>query len=393
MNLLERIKGLSETLYPRIVEIRRHLHKYPELSYQEFETSAYLSKILEDEGIPCKTGIVETGFVSEIQGNGPGKVIALRADMDALPILEENDVEYKSKKDGQMHACGHDVHSASLIGTALIMKKLERDFPGKVKFVFQPGEEKAPGGARLMLDEGLFGDEEPELMIAQHVYPPMYTGSIGFKEGIYMASSDEVYITVRGKGGHAAMPHQTTDSVLIASHIVVALQQIVSRQAEASTPTVLSFGRMIADGAMNVIPSEVRIEGTFRTMNEEWRQAAHKRMATMAQSVAESMGASCEFKIVQGYPALVNDPEITRKSKAFAREYLGLESVEDIDLRMTAEDFAFFAQKYPSVLYRLGIRGRDKPLRDIHTPRFDIEEEALKTGMGTMAWIAVSHLI
>ena len=255
-----------------------------------------------------------------------------------------------------MHACGHDVHAASLIGTALILKKISNHFSGKVKLVFQPGEEKAPGGARLMIKDNLFGDEEPELMIAQHVYPSMYAGMTGFREGLYMASSDEIYITVKGKGGHAAMPHHTTDSVLITSHILVALQQIVSRHAEASTPTVLSFGRVIADGAVNVIPPEVRMEGTFRTMDEQWRQKALKRMINMAQSIAESMGASCDFKIVEGYPALINDPRITRKSVEYASEYLGEDSVEELDPRMTAEDFAFFARKYPSVLYRLGVR-------------------------------------
>lgn len=244
-----------------------------------------------------------------------------------------------------------------------------------------------------MLKDNLFGKEEPELMIAQHVYPPMRTGIIGMREGKYMASSDEIYITIKGKGGHAAMPHRTTDSVLIAAHILVALQQIVSRQAEASMPTVLSFGKLIADGAMNVIPSEVKMEGTFRTMDETWRATAHKRMINMAQSVAESMGATCEFNIVEGYPALINDPEITRKTVQHAKEYLGAGKVEELDIRMTAEDFAFFAEKYPSVLYRLGVRSHDNnsPL-ELHTPNFNIDEEALKVSMGTMAWIALSHL-
>ncbi len=394
MNLIDSIKKLSEELYPEILGIRRHIHMNPELSFEEHKTASYIAGILEKAGIPCKKGIAGTGLLAEIEGKAPGKVIALRADMDALPIQEVNDLEYRSIADGKMHACGHDVHSSSLIGTAMILKKLSNNFNGKIKLVFQPGEEKAPGGARLMLEDKLFGEEEPEVMIAQHVYPPMYTGNIGFREGKYMASSDEIYITIRGKGGHAAMPHRTTDSVLIAAHVLVALQQIVSRQAEASIPTVLSFGRLIADGAMNVIPSEVTMEGTFRTMNEEWRHLAHKRMINMAQSVAESMGATCEFNIVEGYPALVNDPEITRKSAKSAREYLGEDAVEDLDIRMTAEDFAFFAEKYPSVLYRLGVRSKDgNPPYELHTPNFNIDEEALKVSMGTMAWLAVSHLI
>jgi amidohydrolase len=275
----------------------------------------------------------------------------------------------------------------------MILMKLRNEFSGKVKLVFQPGEEKAPGGARMMLEDDLFKGEEPDVMLAQHVYPPMLSGQVGFREGIYMASSDEIYIKVQGKGGHAAMPHRTTDSVLIASHILVALQQIVSRHAEASIPTVLSFGRMIADGAVNVIPNEVTIEGTFRTMDETWRKEAHHRMINMAQSIAESMGGQCELKIVEGYPVLKNDPGITRKSRSIAREFLGDEMVHDLDIRMTAEDFAFFADRYPAVLYRLGARESETqaPL-ELHTPTFNISEDTLETGMGLMAYLAIAHL-
>jgi len=394
MELIQTIKTLAEDLYPEIVDIRRHLHRHPELSYQEHETAEFISKTLARKQISFKTGIAGTGILGEVEGAKPGRIIALRADMDALPIQEENEIEYKSLTPGSMHACGHDVHMASLIGTACILNKLSEKFSGKVKLVFQPGEEKAPGGARLMLEENLFGNEEPELIIAQHVYPYLPSGSLGFREGKYMASSDEIYITVKGKGGHAATPHRTTDSVLIASHILLALQQIVSRHAEASTPTVLSFGRVIGNGAMNVIPSEVKMDGTFRTMDEKWRQTARKRMIDMAQSLAESMGATCEIKIVEGYPVLVNDPEITRRSRDYAVSYLGQTAVEELDIRMTSEDFAFFAEKYPSVLYRLGVKHSDNPNPpELHTPTFNIDEEALKTGMGSMAWIAISHLM
>ncbi len=394
MNLIHSIKDLAEELYPEILSIRRHLHRHPELSFQEHETSEFIAGTLEKEGISCKKGIAGTGILAEIRGRAAGKTIALRADMDALPVMEENDVEYRSVNPGCMHACGHDVHSACLIGAARILKKLSREFAGTVKLVFQPGEEKAPGGARLMLEENLFGREEPELMIAQHVAPSLTTGTVGFREGKSMASSDEIYITIRGRGGHAAMPHQTTDSVLIASHILVALQQIVSRHAEATIPTVLSFGKFIAEGAVNVIPPEVRMEGTFRTLNEEWRKTAHKRMMNMARSIAESMGATCEFRIAEGYPALINDPELTRRSMEYAAEYLGSDCVAEIDIRMTSEDFAFFAGKYPSVMYRLGVREQNLEVApELHTPAFNIDEEALKTGMGTMAWLAISHLI
>ena len=393
MNLKETIQNLADELFPEILEIRRFIHQHPELSFHEYKTAEYICEVLGKENIAYRSGIAGTGILADIEGRGNGKIVGLRADMDALPIQEENTVDYRSVNDGKMHACGHDVHTACLIGAARILNELKEQFPGKVKLIFQPAEEKAPGGARLMLKENLFGEEKPDLMIAQHVYPAMYTGRIGFKAGKYMASSDEIYIRVRGKGGHAAMPHQITDSVLIASHILVALQQIVSRHAEASTPTVLSIGKMVANGAVNIIPPEVIMEGTFRTMDEKWRKEAHSRMINMAQSIADSMGASCEFEIVEGYPVLHNDPGITAKSIEFARSYLGNEYVDELDIRMTAEDFAFFAQEYPSVLYRLGVRKPEQahPL-ELHTPHFDIDEEAIKTGMGTMAWLALSHL-
>lgn len=393
MNLKETILNLADKIFPEILEIRRFIHQHPELSFHEYKTAEYICKVLGKENIAYRKGIAGTGILADIEGQGNGPIVGLRADMDALPIQEENTIDYRSVNDGQMHACGHDVHTACLIGAARILNELRDQFPGKVKFIFQPAEEKAPGGARLMLEENLFGEEKPDLMIAQHVYPVMDTGRVGFKAGKYMASSDEIYITVRGKGGHAAMPHQITDSVLIASHILVALQQIVSRHAEASTPTVLSIGKMVADGAVNVIPSEVRMEGTFRTMGEEWRMEAHSRMINMAQSIADSMGASCEFKIVEGYPVLYNDPGVTERSIEFARTYLGKEKVDELDIRMTAEDFAFFAQAYPSVLFRLGVKNPDHTLPlELHTPHFNIDEEAIRIGTGMLAWLAISHL-
>jgi amidohydrolase len=393
MNLKETIQNLADEIFPEILEIRRFIHQHPELSFHEHKTAEYICEVLGKENISYRQGIAGTGILADIEGRSNGKIIGLRADMDALPIQEENTVAYRSVNDGKMHACGHDVHTACLIGAARILNQLRDQFSGKVKLIFQPAEEKAPGGARLMLKENLFGEEKPDLMIAQHVYPVMYTGRVGFKAGQYMASSDEIYITVRGKGGHAAMPHQITDSVLIASHILVALQQIVSRHAEASTPTVLSIGKVVANGAVNVIPPEVSMEGTFRTMDENWRKEAHSRMINMAQSIADSMGASCEFEIVEGYPVLYNDPGITAKSIEFARTYLGKDYVEELDIRMTAEDFAFFAQEYPSVMYRLGVRKPDqvRPF-ELHTPQFNIDEEAIKTGTGFLAWLALSHL-
>jgi len=395
MNLSEKIKQLADSYSDEIIEIRRHLHKNPELSFREFNTSAYITSKLEEYGIPCKGKYVKTGIVGTIEGKkeagGKRKVIALRADMDALPITEENDVEYRSVNKGVMHACGHDAHSASLLGAAKILKELENEFCGVIKLIFQPGEELLPGGARQMLEEGALEYHAPDVFLAQHVYPALRSGSVGFKKGIYMASSDEIYITVTGKGGHAAMPEKLTDTVLIASHIIIALQQIVSRQSSSFVPTILSFGKIIGDGATNVIPNKVTIEGTFRTMDEEWRKKAHKSITDIAKETAKSMGAECRVDIVKGYPLLINDNVVTEKATSLSREYLGENNVHKLDLRMTCEDFAFFSQKYPSVYYRLGT-GSDISgnYSELHTSTFNIEEDSLVTGMGLLAWLAIS---
>jgi len=394
-NLKNKIKELAEELYPEIVRIRRHIHQHPELSYQEFETSRFVKEILDENDIPYKDGFVKTGILARIEGKQKGgKVIALRADLDALPITEETGLGFASANPGVMHACGHDAHTASLLGAVMVLNKLKDQFDGTVLFVFQPAEERAPGGAIGMLEEGVFSDIEPDLILGQHVMPGMPAGTVGFKSGKYMASSNEIYITLKGPGGHAAMPHQTTDLILVASHILVALQQIVSRHAEASTPTVLSFGKLIADGAVNVIPSQLTIEGTFRTMDEDWRQQALKRMTVMAQSIASSMGASCEFNIVEGYPVLINDDSTTSKSIEFAEAFLGRENVSELQPRMTAEDFAHFASRYPATFYRLGIATPgEMKAHDLHTPLFNIDERALLSGTGILSYLAIRHLM
>ncbi len=388
------IKDFAEKYYKEVLEIREHIHQYPELSFQEFNTSEYIAKKLDEYQIPFQKGIVKTGIIAKIKGKNPGKkTVVLRADIDALPIIEENNVSYKSKNEGVMHACGHDVHSASLLVTAKILNELKDDFDGQVILIFQPGEEKLPGGASLMLKEGILENENPVAVIAQHVQPGLETGKTGFRAGMYMASADEIYMTVKGKGGHAAMPHQLNDPVLATCHIIVALQQITSRNSPAPIPTVLSFGKVIANGATNVIPPEVKIEGTFRTMNEEWREKAHERIKKVAHSVAESAGCSCDIDIRKGYPVLVNHPEITLQAKQFAENYLGKENVVNLNLRMTAEDFAYFSQDYPAVMYRLGISNESKnPGVQLHSSHFDIDEEALKISIGTLSWITLNFL-
>jgi amidohydrolase len=390
----ERITSLSRQYLPEIIASRRHLHQHPELSFEEYQTSAYIEEQLIKEGIGYRKGYVKTGIVGMIEGINPGsRVVALRADMDALPVTEQNQTDYRSQSEGKMHACGHDVHMACLLGAAKILNHLRQDMKGKVLLIFQPAEERLPGGARQLIEEGALKDPKPDVVIGQHVQPGMLCGQVGFRPGIYMASSDEIFITVKGTGGHAAMPNQLVDTVLIASHIVVGLQQIVSRQANPAQPTVLSFGVMEAKGAVNVIPDTVRLEGTFRTMDEAWREEAHKKINQLAQGIAGSMGGQCEVLIKKGYPVLINHPEITARAMEFSGQLLGKDKVNDLDIRMTAEDFAYYSQHFPSVFYRLGVSDPNGAYAaPLHSPHFDVDENALLTGMMNMAWLAVSFL-
>ncbi|QQS50118.1 MAG: amidohydrolase [Bacteroidota bacterium] len=394
MNISQKIKELATAFLDDTIQIRRYLHQHPELSFQEHHTSAFIKQKLDELGIPYTGGYVETGILAKIEGLNPQKkIVALRADMDALPVVEENQVDYISQNTGVMHACGHDVHSACLLGAAKILQQFRNDFEGTILLVFQPAEEKLPGGAKLMLEQGIFDAIKPDLIIGQHVMPGLQVGKVGFRSGMYMASADEIYLTVKGKGGHAAMPHQLVDTVLVASHIIVALQQVVSRNAYAAIPSVLSFGKVDAPGATNIIPREVKIEGTFRTMDEKWRYEAHQKITKIATTLAESMGATCEVDIEVGYPCLVNDAGITTEASKLAMEILGKEQVVELDLRMTSEDFAFFSQQYPATFYRLGISGAEaKVVSPLHSPTFNIDEKALETGMATMAYLALGFL-
>jgi amidohydrolase len=394
MSLLEPIRQLARTYHADIVACRRHLHRHPELSFHEYETQKFVEARLKEYGITDFRRMADTGVVALLKGRNPDKrTVALRADMDALPIVEANPVDYKSENEGVMHACGHDVHTSSLLGAARILHELRDRFEGTVKLIFQPGEEKLPGGASLMIKEGVLENPKPASVIGQHVMPQIPAGKVGFRKGLYMASTDELYVTVHGKGGHGAMPHLNIDPVMITAQILVSLQQIVSRYAMPSLPTVLSFGKVIANGATNVIPDKVCLEGTFRTLNEEWRDEAHRRMKHMAEQIAESMGGRCEFEIRRGYPFLVNDEDLTDRSRRWAEEYVGKENVEDLEIWMAAEDFAFYSQQAKACFYRLGVRNEAKGITSsVHTPTFDIDESALETGMGLMAWLAIREL-
>lgn len=390
----EKIKSLASQYHQEVVGFRRHLHAHPELSFQEFETSKYIASFLEEHNIPYQGGYVKTGLVAHIKGNNPDKkVIALRADMDALPITETNEVTYKSQNEGVMHACGHDVHSSSLMGVAMILNELKDEFEGTIKIVFQPGEEILPGGASLMIKEDALRNPDAELIVGQHVYPQLPAGQVGFKKGIYMASADELHVTVKGKGGHAALPHATVDPILIASHIVVALQQIVSRNCNPVTPSVLSFGKIEGLGATNIIPDEVKLAGTFRTFDENFRAEAKVKMKKMAESIAEGMGGSCEFNIGDGFPFLINNEDVTETCWNSAEEFLGKDNVKALDLRMTSEDFAYYSHILPSCFYRLGVtKPVDGKEEGLHTGTFDVDESALETSVGLMSWIAIKLL-
>ena len=375
-----------------LIAIRRHLHAHPELSFHEEQTAAFISKKLDEMGISHVGKVGGNGIVASIGKHG-GKVVALRGDMDALPILEENEVDYASTNKGVMHACGHDVHTTCLLGAASVLKSMESELNGLVQLFFQPAEEKIPGGASLMIKEGVLKNPDVQLIFGQHVFPDMEVGNVGFKGGMYMASTDELYITVKGKGGHAALPHTCIDPVLISSHLIVALQQMVSRKARADMPTVLSIGKVEAKGATNIIPDRVLMEGTMRTMNEEWRGKMHAEIEQLTNGLCKSMGAEVDLEIRKGYPSLVNDPDVTSWAKSKAVELLGDNKVHDLPIRMTAEDFAYFAQEVPACFYRLGTSNKAKGIgAPLHTSRFDVDEDALVIGTSLMSTFAAKAL-
>jgi len=392
--MLERIKALAKSNKSQTILTRRHLHMHPELSYKEFKTAAFVKSELDKIGISSIKPSTETGWEAIIEGKNPGKkVVALRADMDALPITEANEVDYKSLNPGVMHACGHDAHTSSLLGTAKILYQIKDHFEGTIKLIFQPAEEKTPGGASLMIKAGILENPRPDKIIGQHVMPLLPVGKIGFKSGLYMASADELYITVKGKGGHGAMPHINLDPVLMTSHMIVALQQIVSRMADPKIPSVLSFGKVIANGATNVIPNEVYIEGTFRTMDEPWRKRALEQMKKLATGLVESMGGTIDFDIHHGYPFLVNEPKLTERLKSSTKDFMGEENIVDLDIWMAAEDFSYYTQQIDGCFYRLGTRNESKGIiSSVHTPTFDIDEDALEIGSELMAWLAIQEL-
>ena len=396
--MIDKVKQLAKVNFGWTKEIRNHIHAHPELSFQEYETSSFIISKLNEIGLEYETGFVKTGIVATLKCKNPfKKTIALRADMDALPIQETNDVSFKSKNKGVMHACGHDVHSASLLGVAKILMELKDEIEGTIKFIFQPGEEKLPGGASLMIQEGLLEKHPAQAILAQHVTPQIETGKVGFKSGMFMASTDEIYIEVIGKGGHAAMPALYNNPLFIAAELLLKLRQEFTSdnllEIGIETPTVLAFGKIVGDGATNVVPEKVSIEGTFRTFDEVWRKAAHSKIKTICNEIALKNNAKINCNIVVGYPFLVNDEYTTSQAKKAAQEYLGPENVINLDYRMTAEDFAFFSQQMPSCFYRIGTGNIEENITsNVHTSSFNIDEKSIEIMIGLMSYIAIEEL-
>jgi len=389
--MIETIKLLAKKYAPEFISVRRHLHAYPELSYHEFKTSKFVQDMLKEFSIPFEVKAT-TGVVGLIKGRNPDKrIIALRADMDALPIKEANEVSYKSTNDGVMHACGHDVHTTCLLGAAKILNELKDEWEGTIKLIFQPGEEKNPGGASLMIKEGVLENPKPQAIFGLHVHPQLETGKFSFRGGLSMASADELYFTIKGKGGHAAAPHLTDDTVLIASHLVVALQEIVSRNRDPFTPSVLSITSIQGGHTTNVIPGEVKLMGTFRSLDEKWRWKAHELIKRVATGLVRSMGADVDVHIDVGYPTVYNDEKLCIEARKMAEEFAGKENVEETEVRMGSEDFGYYSQVIPGCFFRLGTGNKSKGIiSGVHTPTFNIDESAIEIGMSIMALLGSS---
>lgn len=389
--MIDFIRQQAEAIFPLVRDIRHTLHAHPELSFEEHETAKFISGKLTEWGIPHQTGIAGTGIIGLIEGNNPqSRCTAIRTELDALPIKEINNAAYVSQNEGVMHACGHDVHTSILLGVSKILVDNRDKWEGTIKLIFQPGEEMHPGGGSLMMDAGVLDNPKVDSILALHVYPHLPAGTVGFRAGQYMASTDELHITIHGKGGHAALPHQTIDPIAISALVITGLQQIVSRKSNPIIPSVLSFGKIAGGTVNNVIPDSVELAGTLRTMDETFREEAHHLIRNFIQNTCEAYGATATIDIPRGYPSLFNNPQLTEKAEALAVEFLGSEKVKTLNLRMTADDFAFYSHAVPGCYFRLGTnRNNEEFTTSVHNARFDIDEEALKTGVGLMTWLAM----
>ena len=388
-SIAEKITERANEIINKTVRLRRHFHMYPELSFKEYKTSEFICNYLDEHNIEYHKNLAGTGIIAWVNGEkGDGNVIALRAELDALPLKEASGLEYSSVNGGIMHACGHDAHMAMLMSAIIIIRDIRNEFGGKVAFIFQPGEELAPGGARLLMETKTFKDLNPDLVIAQHVLPELETGMTGFRPGKYMASSDEIHISIRGRGGHAALPEQSSDQVLIGSELVVRLKEAVNNYG-THEPVVLGIGSFIAAGTTNIIPEEVTIQGTIRTFDEAVRKDLKKRVADICKETKDKYGVHIDLKIPDGYPVLVNNNESVRRAVVLAKEINGGKMVKELNRRMSSEDFAFYSQKYPAVFYRLGIRSKTEGINGLHTAGFTLDEKAMITGIRTLCYLGV----
>ena len=386
---INKIKEIVKDVKDDAIQIRRHLHRNPELSFQEYKTSTFIKDKLREEGISFEE-VASTGVLVKIEGTSgtnSKNCIVLRADIDALPIQEINGSEFDSVNENVMHACGHDFHTANLLSVVKILNQYKNQFEGIVIAIFQPAEEKIPGGAKLVLASKKLNNYNIKAVIGIHVSPKYQVGNLAIRSGKFMASTDEIFITIKGKGGHGAQPHLNIDPVLIGSQLVISLQQVVSRMANPAIPTVLSVGKFIANGASNVIPNEVNLEGTFRTMDENWRERALLLIEKQIQELPRMYGAGVKYEIRRGYPALLNNPELTLEVTHALKEYHGEEAVHEADIWMAAEDFAYYSNLYPSTFYLVGIANASKGITsELHTPTFQIDEDAFDLAIGGMLY-------
>ena len=393
MSLNKEILKKSEELFPFMQAARRQFHKYPEVGMKEFKTAEYVKEKLDEMGIPYRDKVGGTGVVGLIEGNAPGKCIALRADMDALTIQEANDVEYASKIDGIMHACGHDAHTAILLGTAKLLNGIKDKFKGSVKLLFQPAEE-GPGGAEPMVKDGALENPPVDAAVALHVSSARETGLMGISEGVNHAAMCELDITVTGVGGHAAYPHRSVDAIVIAARVVCELQTIISRMIDPMEPAVITIGKINGGYRRNIIADKIEMLGTIRYLNEETGDLLKTNIEGITAEVCKSMGG--DYKVVFGksYPPLVNDKELAQKIKGYLGELLGEEKLFPVEKpTMGAEDFAYFAREVPSVFMRLGSGGKNEEYsHPHHHPNFDLDEQALITGCAAFSKISVEFL-
>ncbi|MCT4664779.1 MAG: M20 family metallopeptidase [Flavobacteriales bacterium] len=389
---IQKIKELVKKELALVIEIRRYLHQNPELSFEEYKTSEYIQGLLKKWNIPFQAGYVNTGIKVLLTSGEGTQNLALRADIDALPIQEQNEVAYCSTEPNTMHACGHDAHTASLLVVLKILNENKDLWEGKLTAIFQPGEEVLPGGAKLMIDESIFEPELPQAIFGQHVFPDLPAGKIGFRSGLYMASCDEIHLSFKGKGGHAALPHTHQDTILASAEFITHAQKIVSRKISPYAPVVLSFGYIQGLGATNVIPDEVHLKGTLRCLDEEWRAVAHQELRKIIDATCLAHDCSADLDLKLGYPSLKNDPDLTKLLRKSAEEYLGKENVVELGMRMTAEDFAYYSQMMPACFYRFGTAepGKENE-KKLHHPLFDIDESSLETSVGMMTYLALNY--